>query len=46
MQECAKRGQGLLALIDITMKFDGVNALLKASWKIYSRDMKHNSISE
>lgn len=41
-----REGQGLLVLIDITRKFDGVNALLKTSWKIYSQAMKHKGISD
>lgn len=32
-----REGQGLLVLIDITIKFDSVNLLLKTSWNIYSQ---------
>jgi len=42
----SREGQGLLVLIDITMKSDGVNAMLKTSWKICSQAMKHKHISD
>lgn len=38
-------GPGLLVLIDIAVKFDAVNVLLKTSWKIHSQLVTHQGIS-
>lgn len=39
-------GHGLLLLIDMAMKFDAINVLLKTSWKMHSQLATHEGISD
>lgn len=41
-----RRRRRLFVLIDMAMKFDAVNVLLKTSWKIHSQLVTHKGISD